>query len=481
MDYRQAQNIRNKSFGTLLAEQEGGAFSSLRKTISLKSKARATRIKQTFDPMNIAKFLTFGSNWAPAMLGKATGRSRESIDFFSGVNRGRRASVMGERSTRIPQLQSTGGFSKTLEKIYVLMKKSLDDERKRRQIQNNYKEENDIEKLDRHKELIEAITGKPYSGKATAVKLKSEGGFSLSDLLGGADVAKTLLSVLRWFASPVGLALLGATSMVALIALISFGLKKLAENTANMKALSPEEAYNVLQSGSAGDIEKLGGREKLEDIIKNGRQLAKEALDMEEGDAKKKLLLEMGGREKVQKIADDEKVYEVPPQRSDADLGLKESVASKADFIAGKPGTGGSKLAYGVRASAWDQRYGENYNEDGTRKTATPIPQGTTESPATPAAPMASGGTESSTQLNGSPAAKAEPMETPNAGSKLNAVNAQNVDLNLPQSTSDPVTSVKNTTVNSDGGPVPPKKYLPAVRNMEPSFQKMLLGSTRIV
>jgi hypothetical protein len=144
MDYRQAQNIRNKSFGTLLAEQEGGAFSSLRKTISLRSKARATRIKQTFDPMNIAKFLTFGSNWAPAMLGKATGRSRESINFFSGVNRGRRASEIGERSTRIPQLQSTGGFSKTLEKIYVLMKKSLDDERKRKQIQNNYKEENDI-------------------------------------------------------------------------------------------------------------------------------------------------------------------------------------------------------------------------------------------------------------------------------------------------------------------------------------------------
>ena len=479
MDYRQAQNIRNKSFGTLLAEQEGGAFSSLRKTISLRSKARATRIKQTFDPMNIAKFLTFGSNWAPAMLGKATGRSRESINFFSGVNRGRRASEIGERSTRIPQLQSTGGFSKTLEKIYVLMKKSLDDERKRKQIQNNYKEENDIEKLDRHKELIEAITGKPYSGKATAVKLKSEGAFSLSDLLGGADVAKTLLSVLRWFASPVGLALLGATSMVALIALISFGLKKLAENTANMKALSPDEAQAVLQNGSDRDIQAAGGREKLEDIIKNGRQLAKEALDMEEGDAKKKLLLEMGGREKVEKIAADEKVYEIPPPRP-ASEGMADKLPfTKQQFI----GTG---LAAKSKEEKWNKDFAPYYNDDGTKKTATPIPQGTTESPATPApatpaAPMASGGTESSTQLNGSPAAKAEPMETPNAGSKLNAVNAQNVDLNLPQSKSDPVTSVKNTTVNSDGGPVPPKKYLPAVRNMEPSFQKMLLGSTRIV
>jgi len=479
MDYRQAQNIRNKSFGTLLAEQEGGAFSSLRKTISLKSKARATRIKQTFDPMNIAKFLTFGSNWAPAMLGKATGRSRESIDFFSGVKRGGRASAMGERSTRIPQLQSTGGFSKTLEKIYVLMKKSLDDERKRREKQNNYKEENDIEKLKRHKELIEAITGKPYSSKATAVKLKSEDGFSLSDLLGGADVAKKLMDVLRWFASPVGLALLGVTSMVALIALISFGLKKLAENTSNMKALSPDEAQAVLQNGSDRDIEALGGREKLEDIIKNGRQRAQEVLAMEEGEAKKKLLLEMGGEEKVKKIAADEKVYEIPPPRP-AGEGMADKLPfTKQQFI----GTG---LAAKSKEEKWNRDFAPYYNDDGTKKTATPIPQGTTESPATPApetpaAPMASGGTESSTQLNGRPAAKAEPMETPNLGSKLNAVNSQNVDLNLPQSRSDPVTSVKNTTVNSDGGPVPPKKYLPAVRNMEPSFQKMLLASTRIV
>ena len=85
MDYKQAQNIRKKSFGTLLAEQVGGAGTSFKKALSLKTQAKMTGIKQAFDPMNIAKKMTFGSNWAPAMLGKLTGRKAESIAHFTGA------------------------------------------------------------------------------------------------------------------------------------------------------------------------------------------------------------------------------------------------------------------------------------------------------------------------------------------------------------------------------------------------------------
>ena len=55
------------------------------------------------------------------------------------------------------------------------MNKSFDSEKLRREEANNYKEENEQEKLKRHKELIEAITGKPYSGKATATKVQQDG------------------------------------------------------------------------------------------------------------------------------------------------------------------------------------------------------------------------------------------------------------------------------------------------------------------
>ena len=86
MDYGQAKDIRKKSFGPLLAEQEGGAGASFKKALSLKTQAKMTGLKETFDPMNIAKKMTFGSNWAPAMLGKLTGRKPESIAHFTGAN-----------------------------------------------------------------------------------------------------------------------------------------------------------------------------------------------------------------------------------------------------------------------------------------------------------------------------------------------------------------------------------------------------------
>ena len=52
-------------------------------------------------------------------------------------------------------------------------------------------------------------------------------------------------------------------------------LRKLVDITPNMKALSPKEAENVLKNGSARDIEALGGREKLENIIVNNVKIDK--------------------------------------------------------------------------------------------------------------------------------------------------------------------------------------------------------------
>jgi hypothetical protein len=500
MDYKEAKEIRKKSFGTLLAEQEGGFGTSMKKAIGLKTKAKTEGIKQFFDPMNIAKFMTFGSNWAPAMLGKATGRKQESINFFTGARKkGERAEQLQDTKNTADKIKSTStggrGFDATLEKIYNLMNKSFEDETKRREEANNYKEENELEKLKRHKELVEAITGKPYTGKATATKVTQDAGGSLLEtLLGGRAVVQTLMSVLGWFASPVGLALLGAASMVALIALIKFGLEKLAENTPNMKALSPDEAQAILQNGSARDIEAMGGREKLEDIIKNGKKNAQDILNMpetteEEKEAKRKAMLAAGGEDKVKAIAADEKVYEVPPQRSDAELGIKENVPPKADFIAGKPGTGGKNLARGVRAAAWDEKYGKDYNEDGTKKTATPAPA--------PAATPASTATETTPETSsGGASPTAGSTATPSAGggastataaastptsAALPSASSENAALNLPSSTPDASTTVNSAAVNSSGSNAPTKNPIAPVRNLEPSFRNMIIGSTRTV
>jgi hypothetical protein len=66
--------------------------------------------------------------------------------------------------------------------------------------------------------------------------------------------------------------------------------------------------------------------------------------------------------------------------------------------------------------------------------------------------------------------------------SKLNTVTSENLELNLP-STPESVTNsqiINNTNVNNIKSQKP-KGPIPSVRNMEDSFQRMLLNSLRVV
>jgi hypothetical protein len=87
MDYGTAKSIRGRSLSSMVTQRirsGGGVGSSIRSAISQKMRARMTGIKEKFDPMNVAKFLTGGSNLAPAILGRLTGRSQRDINYFSG-------------------------------------------------------------------------------------------------------------------------------------------------------------------------------------------------------------------------------------------------------------------------------------------------------------------------------------------------------------------------------------------------------------
>ena len=122
MNYKEAKKIREKSFGTLLAEHEGGLGSSLKAAISKKTKAKIIGIKESFDPLNIAKKLTGGSNWAPAMLGKMFGMNKERVDYFSGVKPKHTASLeSGGSSLDSPEALESLGY------IYKSLKQSIDD------------------------------------------------------------------------------------------------------------------------------------------------------------------------------------------------------------------------------------------------------------------------------------------------------------------------------------------------------------------
>jgi hypothetical protein len=154
MDYRQAKTIREKSFGTLLAEQEGGFGSSLKSALSQKSKARAVGLKEKFDPLNIVKILTGGSNLAPALLGKLFNVDKKRVDYFSGVKPKSTANLQSSESLDSPEAIECLGY------IYKSLKQSAEDKKLADELKRNRLEEEDSEEESRNQEIVKALTAR---------------------------------------------------------------------------------------------------------------------------------------------------------------------------------------------------------------------------------------------------------------------------------------------------------------------------------
>jgi hypothetical protein len=467
--------------------------------------------KEKFDPLNIAKFLTGGSSLGPALLGKLTGRSQRDIQYFSGRMQPIRDRGTASRISKEPGTGMGEGTNEMLRKIYYLMQVTRQSDLERRDAELNFAEEKKLEAEKRHKELLKVLSSLSL-GTASKVT-EDEKGSSLLDLLGRASLASRLMNVLKWFASPVGLALLGVTSLVGLIALLSVGLDRLAKNTTNMKALSPAEAEIVLKNGTPQEIEASGGREYLADIVKNGRQRAVEALAMpenteEEKAAKKLTILNLGGRAKVEQIEKDTKVYEVPAAPM-VGAGMADRLPqTKKEFI----GTG---TAAKRNEEFWNKNYAPYYNDDGTKKAGVaPAASGQTSPPQAPVAAPAAGsgsanpspaampgsttrsmapasatspgsGTAAMTQM-APPAAPTMPASVPGTGlsSRLNDAVNTNLNSNLPMIRTSGGPTVVNNVNNAQQRQMPQKiadLNTIAVRNVDPTFMRLIMDNTRVV
>ena len=150
-----------------------GIGSSLRETISEKTKAKMTGIKETFDPMNIVKTMTFGSKLGPALYGKMMGRSKEDMKYFT------------DKKTRGPGKNKTPGQLDSqadsmavdaLGLIYRLMLRNLDDEKTRKAEEKGSIEEKDSEEELRNQELVKALTGRRKKEKVKEKPYRDEKG-----------------------------------------------------------------------------------------------------------------------------------------------------------------------------------------------------------------------------------------------------------------------------------------------------------------
>jgi hypothetical protein len=253
------------------------------------------------------------------------------------------------------------------------MTKTHELQKKERELEDVFKQEQLDEDNRRHKELVEAIKGYTKGNKSYVMdnnKSEETVGFfdgikkwimeTFGDLLMLKELAKLGPAFVKGLSSIVT-ALLSSTGIgiAGLLALI-YGGKKLLEwiesKTPDMKVMSPTEAANTLKSGSEKDIETAGGREKLNKIITDSPTQAKEILDRNN----EKEILAAGGKTKLEQIIKEGQI----PVPTDAEMqGIKS-----ADKIKPRPTTGGSALK--SKQDAWDRDFGSRYNPDGTKKQA---------------------------------------------------------------------------------------------------------------
>jgi soluble lytic murein transglycosylase-like protein len=153
MDYDKAEQIRKKSFGSLLGEQEGGLGTSLKSAISQKTQAKMTGIKEKFDPMNIARAI--GGKTGAAVYGKIFGRDQKSMERFAGTRK-KRISATDD----IGKASSDSSPVDVLGLIYRMMLRNAEDEKLQNELKRNKGEEEDKEEEDRNQQLIRALTGR---------------------------------------------------------------------------------------------------------------------------------------------------------------------------------------------------------------------------------------------------------------------------------------------------------------------------------
>lgn len=467
LNYQKARRIRGTSFADLLSDQLmdaptiGGA---IKKTISLKTQARVKGFKERFDPLNIAKFLTGGSSLGPALLGRLTGRSERDIQYFSGRMRPIRDRGTASRIGREPGTGMSEGVNEMLRKIYYLMQITRESDLERSDKELNFAEEKKLEDEKRHKELLKVLSNLA-KGNVTATEEKSGQGLlaGLMDLLrripavplptgGGKGLGKLLKNASAFLLSPAVLSIAGVAATAWLLKYLADNDTPEGEETAASKGKTDSELAMEVGPEGPGRV-----RPNVEEIVKE-RQIENKMADFRiklrnmraDDDRKKKYLVdyvEVG--DPIEKEAATRLIAEIKPpkmtaadfQKMDKDTTPVEPAVSPAGAVTPTPET--------------------------TTTSATPVPAARspniTNNLTLPESPPAVPGTDSS--------------------ARLSAATAQNLDSNLPliKPSAASVVNNVNTGQTKQVPQKPAELNTIAVRNMDPTFMRLIMDNTRVV
>ena len=482
MDYRVASNIRGKSLSSLMTDKitsGKGVGSALGGAISDKLRARATGVKEKFDPMNIAKFMTGGSRLGPAIMGRLTGRSQADINYFSGDKKRKNSYTQMPTSMSSPGEGLGGSAVDVLNKMLTFMMNSRERDLKKKETAKQFIEEQKVEEQRRQDEFLKLL--REYTSLGTTSLVKAEEGNNIMDmvkrmldalarkfqsLLDAINVfknPKALSSLVGLLTNPIGLAIAGT---VAAVLAAEYGLRKLGETIPNFSVLTPQEAQNILASRDPIEISQSGGYDKLANIIKNRPAEAQKALDdFKAGKITEAQLNDLGGEKRLTEMA-KQTGLSIPNQ-----VELPNTVPPLNSMPSQSRGL-------------WMEKYGKDYNTDGTRKAtqvpstgSTPAPAaspGGTSAPPASATPMGGGGTQTPPAVNSG--ANLQPVQQMPMSARMNNAVDENQSLNLTagMDTQTPVAPVLTTNTSSVNLPDRPIPATALVRDKTPILDYVL-------
>jgi predicted chitinase len=159
MDYGKAEGIRKKGLAGLITDnlvKGEGIGSSFGSAISDRTKATFTGIQESFDPLNLAKKLTGGSNLAPALLGRLMGRKQSSIEHFAKPRK--RPSARGVNFETGGALEEGGEATEVLGMIYEELKMAEETRKSLAKARRKEDDANEEREIQRNKAIIAALT-----------------------------------------------------------------------------------------------------------------------------------------------------------------------------------------------------------------------------------------------------------------------------------------------------------------------------------
>jgi len=330
-----------------------------------------------------------------------------------------------DTASKIKPLKQGNELIDMLMKIYTFMNKNFEEDKLHREKIENFKEEAKIEAEKRHKALMLAIENLMKDQKGlkddTAEKVEDDTGMGIggiiNSILGAFGGLEMLGTIGAFLINPITITLLGG--------LIAAG--GVTAWIASLIKADPQAALRGEGPAGAAVVGPGGAQYKSSDEEQADKAQQAKAEQVDKKGLKKASLEELEA--KLQQEMD------YGHAKSPLVAELKKEIESR-------------KSEQSAPASA---------------------PAAATPAAAPTATPAQSAG--------------AEPQTSTPPSSKLNAVQAENNNAKIDEATAPSVSTINNTTASANKNTTnnPGRAKIPPVRNLEESFQKMIVYSTRLV